>query len=302
MASIAAMPGGEGVRRLAPFDRGDVRLERGARRVLRPRVLVALVLAELLLHVGRGLEDGRDDRAGAGIGRLSGVNADGREARARREFHALIIAHGASSPRRGPPPRRSPAARDLLFATWLGRLFLVAAALKFVIALLARIAAAIAARLPSSYASSAAPRRSALVDRGRHVRLAAVRPDQAAAAVARAPQADPLLHLHRRHPVAADPRLLPVRRQPRLHERQRLPVQGRLRDDRRGRAAERAGGRDRDRAQPGVGGGDDRARAPHPRARPTRRSRSPISRPDGQRENDRAVAAAAGARRGCPPG
>ena len=64
MASIAAMPGREGERRLAALDRGDVGLERGARRVLRPRVLVALVLAELLLHVGRGLEDRRDDRAG----------------------------------------------------------------------------------------------------------------------------------------------------------------------------------------------------------------------------------------------
>jgi hypothetical protein len=34
----------------------------------------------------------------------------------------------------------------------------------------------------------------------RRVRLAPVRADQAAPALARAPQADPLLHLHRRHP------------------------------------------------------------------------------------------------------
>ena len=54
--------------RPAPLDRRDVGFERRARRVLRPRVLVALVPAELVLHVGRGLEDRRDDRARPGSG------------------------------------------------------------------------------------------------------------------------------------------------------------------------------------------------------------------------------------------
>jgi hypothetical protein len=74
-------------RRPPALDRGEVGLERAARRVLRPRVLVALVPAQLVLHVGRGLEDGRDDRAGARVGRLSGVDAHGVEARGVAEFH-----------------------------------------------------------------------------------------------------------------------------------------------------------------------------------------------------------------------
>ena len=57
--------------------------EREARRILRARVLVALVLAELVLHVGRRLVDRRDDGAGRGIGFLAGVQADGAEARVR---------------------------------------------------------------------------------------------------------------------------------------------------------------------------------------------------------------------------
>ena len=52
----------------------------------------------------------------------------------------------------------------------------------------------------------AAPPRSALVVSARLLRLAAVRAGEAAAAVARPPQADPLLHLHRRRPGAADRR------------------------------------------------------------------------------------------------
>ena len=54
------------------------------------RVLVALVLAELLLHVGGGLVDRRDDGAGGRIGFLAGVQADGAEASAVRELHDLI--------------------------------------------------------------------------------------------------------------------------------------------------------------------------------------------------------------------
>ena len=54
---------GEGEAGPAALDRREVGFERGARRVLRARVLVALVPAELLLHVGGRLVDRRDDRA-----------------------------------------------------------------------------------------------------------------------------------------------------------------------------------------------------------------------------------------------
>ena len=67
--------------RLAALDRRDVALEREARRILRARVLVALVHAELVLHVGRCLIDRRDDGAGRRIRLLSGVQADGAESR-----------------------------------------------------------------------------------------------------------------------------------------------------------------------------------------------------------------------------
>ena len=56
------------------------------RRVLRARVLEALVAAELFLDVGRGLEDRRDDGAGRRVGLLAGVDADSREARVCGEF------------------------------------------------------------------------------------------------------------------------------------------------------------------------------------------------------------------------
>ena len=46
-------------------------LERRARRVRDARVVVALVLADRLLHVGRGLVDRRDDRAGRRVGLLA---------------------------------------------------------------------------------------------------------------------------------------------------------------------------------------------------------------------------------------
>ena len=68
-------------RRLAAFDRRDVALERKARRILRARVLEALVDAELVLHVGGGLVDRRDDGAGGWIRLLAGVQADGAETR-----------------------------------------------------------------------------------------------------------------------------------------------------------------------------------------------------------------------------
>ena len=79
---------GEGVAGRAALERGDVGLERGARRVLGAGVFVALVLAQRLLHVGRRLVDRRDDRACRRVGLLAGVDADRGEAGVGRELHA----------------------------------------------------------------------------------------------------------------------------------------------------------------------------------------------------------------------
>ena len=68
---------GERERRRACLDRGDVALERHARRILRAAVFEAGVrLPEAVLHVGRGLINRRDDGAGGGIRFLAGVNAN----------------------------------------------------------------------------------------------------------------------------------------------------------------------------------------------------------------------------------
>ena len=74
-------------RRLAAFDPRDVALEREARRILRARVLEAFVDAELVLHVGGGLVNRRDDGAGGWIRLLAGVQADGAEPRVATELH-----------------------------------------------------------------------------------------------------------------------------------------------------------------------------------------------------------------------
>ncbi len=63
----------------APSSEARQRLERVARRVRDARVVVALVLADRLLHVGRGLVDRRDDRAGRRVGLLAGVDGSGLE-------------------------------------------------------------------------------------------------------------------------------------------------------------------------------------------------------------------------------
>jgi hypothetical protein len=76
--------------RLAALDGRDVALEREARRILRARVLVALVHAELVLHVGRCLIDRRDDGAGRRIRFLTCVQADGAEARGLRKSVELV--------------------------------------------------------------------------------------------------------------------------------------------------------------------------------------------------------------------
>src|SRR6266566_2119231 len=78
---------------VAALDRGEVPLDREPRRILRPAVFVALVLAELVLDVGRRLVDRRDDGAGRGIGFLSGVQADRTEARVPSQLHERTTIH-----------------------------------------------------------------------------------------------------------------------------------------------------------------------------------------------------------------
>ena len=58
----------------AVLERGDVPLERFARRILSARVLVALVLPESLLDVRRRQVDRRHDRAGQRLRALAGMN------------------------------------------------------------------------------------------------------------------------------------------------------------------------------------------------------------------------------------
>ena len=196
IASIAAMPEANANAGLAALDRREVRFERGARRVLRARVLEALVPAELVLHVGRGLIDRRDDRAGRRVGLLAGVNADGREARVVWKFHDGAVVESlhdrprlrpshsefsyhsilrmgsprlpvepSAARRRQPAPSLPPppevtapfSARELLLDTWPGRLFLIATLLKLVVAIWRRLAERAGVRP----ARSAAWRRSA---------------------------------------------------------------------------------------------------------------------------------------------
>jgi hypothetical protein len=78
----------------AALERGYVPLERLARGVLAARVLVALVLAERVLHVGRREVHGRHDRAGERLGALARV--DGAGAEARREIVVEDARHAAS--------------------------------------------------------------------------------------------------------------------------------------------------------------------------------------------------------------
>ncbi len=66
--------GGEGDAEAAALERGQVGFERGARRVLGARILVAFVLAGPGLHVGRGQVDGRGNRAREWVGEVPGVD------------------------------------------------------------------------------------------------------------------------------------------------------------------------------------------------------------------------------------
>ena len=83
------MPEAKAKRGLAVLDGGDIGLERGPRRVLRARVLVALVLAQRLLDVGGRLIDRGDDGAGRRVGFLAGVDADRAESRGVAQLHVL---------------------------------------------------------------------------------------------------------------------------------------------------------------------------------------------------------------------
>src|SRR5690606_25104252 len=66
---------GKGEAARAGLEIGDAIFIRKARRVVRARVLEALVLARARLHVGRGLVDRRHDRASGRIRMLAGMNA-----------------------------------------------------------------------------------------------------------------------------------------------------------------------------------------------------------------------------------
>src|SRR5256885_7782032 len=85
--------GGKGKSFDAALDGGDVSLESSARRIVRARVLVAFVLAQLVLHVRRRLIDRRNDRAGGRVGFLARVQAQRAESRARRELHNPLTIH-----------------------------------------------------------------------------------------------------------------------------------------------------------------------------------------------------------------
>ena len=73
--------------RLAVFNRREIAFERGAGRILGARVLEPFVPAKLLLHVGGGLINRRDDRAGGRVRFLTGMQANGLEPRVRFQFH-----------------------------------------------------------------------------------------------------------------------------------------------------------------------------------------------------------------------
>ena len=81
--------GGEGEAGAAAFQVRHAALVGHAGRVLRARVLVTLVLAGALLHVGGGGVDRRHDGAGAGIGMLAGVNG----ASTQSKSGVLILLH-----------------------------------------------------------------------------------------------------------------------------------------------------------------------------------------------------------------
>ena len=87
-----AEPGGERVAVRRALERGEALLERGPRRVRDARVVVALVDADGLLHVGRRLVDRGRDRAGRVVRLLPDVD------RARLELHGADATRAALDP------------------------------------------------------------------------------------------------------------------------------------------------------------------------------------------------------------
>ena len=105
-----------------------------------------------------------------------------------------------------PPDDSGRTARDLLLNSWPGRLFIIAAALKILVALVRLVGDVPSFLRVLSSVATVGLAVSVLFFLTRLVVLV-----QAPPALARTPEADPLLHLHRRRPVAADPRILPAR-------------------------------------------------------------------------------------------
>ena len=127
----------------------------------------------------------------------------------RRRSAAALPTRGAPLPQE--PMRQSPP--EMLLTTWPGRLFLISASLKLIVAL-ARVRRAAGLRPCHQHRGHD---RSG--DCRRRVRLAAVRADEASAALAGPSEADPVVHLHRRRAVAADHRVLPLLQRRAVHER-----------------------------------------------------------------------------------
>ena len=85
------------------LERGDALLERLAGRVRGARVVVALVDADRLLGVRRGLVDRDGDRAGLGVGVLSRV--DGACLEVHRGDRSRALCRRATTPRAVPALR-----------------------------------------------------------------------------------------------------------------------------------------------------------------------------------------------------
>ena len=92
----AAMPEANANAALPSLDGGDVGLQRRARRVLRPRVLVALVHAQCLLDVGGCLVDRGDDGAGRWVRFLAGMDAIVENLAVSRSFTVSKVYYRAS--------------------------------------------------------------------------------------------------------------------------------------------------------------------------------------------------------------
>ena len=151
-------------------------------------------------------------------------------------------------------PARS--ARDLLLHSWPGRLFVVATAFKIIVGIV-RLFVELP-RVPAGPQHGRLDRPGVL---GALLHHAPRVPRAAAPPVARAPKADPLLHLHRRRSIAAHLRVLPARRLSRHGHGRRIRLQKRVRRSATERAAACRGRCARGGTIAAHGGGDRRARA-----------------------------------------